>query len=321
MLSNVFDVNNIWIIIWFSLNVSLTLLNKAMMVFFGFKFPVIMSFIHMLFSSYLGWIISSDFDFIPKNDRLKKINEHPDYEKKTFFRVCLLSFIFTLNIIFGNSSLKYCSVAFVQVIRAIIPLTTMVLSIIFLKAQYTLVHYIACLVICIGVAFSCFGEINLTVTGLFVTIFGCFLSSMKSISIKMTLSGEFELHSLDLLSRISPISAIEMFFLAISTGEPQQMKTSNKYEPSIYCFFGVMISGIIAFFLNLTNFLATAHTSPLTVTIVGCIKQVFTIVLSVIIFDKSLTKLNWIGIIITTIGSLWYSLIKLQKASLKSLNN
>lgn len=274
-----------------------------------------MSFIHMLFSTYLGWIISADFDFIPQNERLKDIRSQPDYERKTFFRICLLSFIFTLNIIFGNSSLKFCSVAFVQVVRAIIPLVTMVLSILFLKAHYTMMQYLACFVICIGVAFSCFGEINLTPMGLFVTVFGCFLSSLKSITVKMSLSGQYELHSLDLLSRISPVSAIEMFLLAWNRGEPQQMKISDKYEASIYCFFGVMLSGVIAFFLNLTNFLATAHTSPLTVTIVGCIKQVFTIVLSVLIFDKRLTLLNWLGIIITTFGSLFYSLIKMQKPS------
>ncbi|OHT10742.1 putative phosphate translocator [Tritrichomonas foetus] len=313
MFSSGFDINSIWIFIWFLLNISLTLLNKGMMVFFGFKFPILISFIHMLFSTYLGWIISADFDFIPQNDKFKDIRSQPDYEKKSFMRICLLSFIFTLNIIFGNISLKYCSVAFVQVVRAIIPLITMILSIIFLKAHYSFVQWISCMVICIGVAFSCFGEINLTLTGLFVTVFGCFLSSLKSISIKMTLSGQYELHSLDLLSRMSPISAIEMFFLAIYKNEPQQIRESSKYEASIYCFFGVMLSGVIAFFLNLTNFLATAHTSPLTVTIVGCIKQVFTIVLSVLIFDKRLTMLNWIGIVITTLGSLWYSLIKLQK--------
>lgn len=313
MIAALFDVNHIWIFIWFLLNISLTLLNKAMMVFFGFKFPILMSFIHMLFSSYLGWIISADFDFIPQNEKFKDIRSQPGFEKKTFIRICLLSLIFTLNIVFGNSSLKYCSVAFVQVVRAIIPLITMVLSLIFLKAHYTFIQYVSCLVICIGVAFSCFGEINLTPVGLFVTVFGCFLSSLKSITVKLSLSGQYELHSLDLLARISPIAAIEMFFLALYKEEPEQMKKSDKFEASIYCFFGVMLTGVIAFFLNLTNFLATAHTSPLTVTIVGCIKQVVTIVLSVIIFDKRLTTLNWIGIVITTIGSLWYSLIKLQK--------
>ena len=63
----------------------------------------------------------------------------------------------------------------------------------------------------------------------------------------------------------------------------------------------------------MTNFLATYHTSPLTVTIVGCIKQITTIVISVFLFNKPLSKLNIIGIVVTTIGSTWYSLLGLKK--------
>jgi hypothetical protein len=43
------------------------------------------------------------------------------------------------------------------------------------------------------------------------------------------------------------------------------------------------------------------------------VKQVLTIVLSVLIFDKKLTMLNSFGVIVTTAGSLWYGLLKQKK--------
>ncbi|KAH0786893.1 putative Ribonuclease III [Histomonas meleagridis] len=188
----------------------------------------------------------------------------------------------------------------------------MILSVIFLRDKYAPTLYVSCFVICIGVALSCFGEINLTRYGFFVTIFGCFLSSAKSISVKKTLTGKYELHSFSLLERMSPISSIEMFSLILITGENQKILTSEKYTVSTVGILLVLLTGLIAFFLNLTNFLSTYYTSPLTVTIVGCLKQIITIVLSVIIFDKKLTKLNVVGIVVTMFGSLWYGILKLN---------
>ena len=45
----------------------------------------------------------------------------------------------------------------------------------------------------------------------------------------------------------------------------------------------------------------------------GCVKQVVTIFLSIIIFDKHITLLNAFGIFITALGSLWYGLLKFHK--------
>lgn len=224
-----------------------------------------------------------------------------------------LSFIFSLNIVCGNASLRHCSVSFVQVVRAIIPMTTMVLSVMFLRSKYTLSHYLSCFVVCIGVGFSCFGEINLTAFGFVITVVGCVLSSMKSISVKMSLTGAYELQPFDLLNRMSPIASIEIFALIVWNGEHKEMVASTQYQGTLWAILSVLFTGIVAFLVNLTNFLATFHTTPLTVTIVGCVKQVVTIGLSVLIFDKRLTVLNICGIALTTAGSLWYGLLKSRR--------
>ena len=304
MLDLLCDPSWLYISLWFGLNVSLTLLNKGVMVFGEFKFPITISLIHMVLSSVLSFIAKTCFGYNPGNNRPVEIEEIPEHGREVRRKVLMLSFLFALNIIFGNSSLHECSVAFVQVVRAIIPMMTMVMSVLFLKAQYTRMHYLACALVTVGVGLSCFGEINLTLRGLFITVTGCFLSSAKSIAIKMSLS---DIHSFDLLRMMSPVAAVEMLGLVFLSGEFTAIMNANV---SIGSLLVALLTGVFAFMLNLTNFLATFYTSPLTVTIVGCVKQVVTIILSVVIFDKQLTLLNTLGVIITTVGSLWYGLLK-----------
>jgi len=300
--------------LWFVLNIGLTLLNKSLMVFYGFKYEVMLSFIHQSISTFFSYFESQISKNSPKSQLTNSGTTRDEFEKVVTNRIIYLSLLFTLNIIFGNSSLRHCSVAFTQVVRAIIPILTMIFSSLFLSQKFSYQQILSCVVVCIGVAFSCFGEINLTATGLFITVFGCFLSAAKSVSIKQTLSGQYELQSADLLARMSPIAAIEMFVLILVQQENDQIVSpKSRYTVSWIGISGAILSGIIAYFLNLSNFLATHHTSPLTVTIAGCAKQVITIVLSVIIFDKTLTPMNTFGIVITTIGSLWYSLLGLKK--------
>ncbi|EAX97806.1 Phosphate/phosphoenolpyruvate translocator protein, putative [Trichomonas vaginalis G3] len=278
-----------------------------------------MSFMHQststFFSFFESTVLSKEND---KSVTIKNGIPIEQFEKTVMFRIVSLSLLFTLNIVTGNISLNYCSVAFTQVVRAIIPMITMVFSFFFLNQKYGMQHILSCLIISIGVALSCMGEINLTLRGFIITVIGCILSSAKSISIKLCLSGQYTLKSADLLARISPFSAIEMFVLACVDGEPQHLLgPKSKYKASVVCIGFSLLSGVMAYFLNLTNFLATQHTSPLTVTIAGCVKQIVTIVLSVMMFDKHLTTSNIIGIIITTIGSTWYSFIGLNNNNKK----
>jgi drug/metabolite transporter (DMT)-like permease len=289
-------------------------MNKSVMEFSQFRFPVTLSYLHQALSTFLCLFFTTICHYDPDSAKRRDFHDQPlDYEETIWRRVIALSLLFSLNIIFGNVSLRHCSVAFVQVVRAIIPMSTMIFSVLFLHSKYSALHYISCFVVCIGVAFSCFGEINLTTFGFFATVFGCFLSSLKSISVKLSLSGAYEIQPFNLLNRMSPISGMEMFVLILMAGEHKEMVSNQHYRGTLWPIFSVLITGIIAFFVNLTNFLATFHTSPLTVTIVGCVKQVVTIVISVIVFDKKLTMLNTFGVIVTTCGSLWYGLLKFTK--------
>lgn len=260
--------------------------------------------------SFFHQSIASALSFCEQQFHATKYIDSPsDYNRTVLIRIFFLSFLFSINIILANSALKECSVAFVQIFQSIIPLITMLISFVFLKIQYTIHHLISSIITCFGVALTCFGEISLTKLGFFITLSCCISSSLKGISIKLALSGDYQLQATELIARISPWAAIEMFFFSHITNEPENIFSSSTYTPNLYGTCLLLFSGVVAYFLNLLNFLATHYTSPLTMNIAGNVKQVLTIVISVFLFEKVLTPLNIVGIVISTIGSVYYSLI------------
>lgn len=217
--------------------------------FWSFKFPVLISFIHQsistLFSFAEGIIFNKGTRIYPNGITQEK------FEKTVMKRIVFLSFLFTMNIVIGNASLRYCSVAFTQVTLAIIPMLTLFFSVVFLGQKFTLSQFFACLAICIGVACSCFGEIGPTIKCLIYTVLGCVLSSAKSISAKKVLSDDYTLEPADLLARVSPFSAIEMFGLSCIYGEPSKIvDKGNEYKASWMCIIATIISGIMAYSLT-----------------------------------------------------------------------
>lgn len=304
----------IWLALWFLVNIVLTLLTKILMVTYSFKYPVTMSFVHQALTAFLSFLenLINSKDTEP---------ETPEKEQKSFKHVILLSILFALNIVFGNLSLYYCSVAFVQVVKSIVPITTMILSWTILHETFSIKTILSCVVICFGVALTCFSDTKLTITGLIVTLTTCFLSSLKKIFTKIVLSGENKISPQKLLISISPFSAIEIFLISLYRNEHISMiDPSSQYKKSFLCIFGVVLSGIIAYFLNLTNFYATKFASPLTMTIAGCLKQVITIFLSFLLFSSSISTLNRIGMCITIVGSLWYSLLEVKNSDKEDKN-
>ena len=296
----------LYISLWFMLSMALTILNKITLETMGFNYPTILSFFHLSFSTFISWISS----FFQKHEDTVDEETLNKKEKSLFYRISLLSLIFATQIICGNLSVSDCSVAFVQIVRTVIPFFTMVLSYLFFGSTFSIHHIFSCILVVSGVVLTCLNEINLTLIGLIIALVGCFLSAFKTVFTKYILSSNYAIPSAELVLRISPISAIETFGIILFSDEPDKIAGKDKKCFTWPLFIAICLSSLIAFFLNLSNFLATQHSSPLTMKVVGCVKQIATILVSIIIFRQKVTTLNVIGMSITIIGSIYYTLIK-----------
>lgn len=103
------------------------------------------------------------------------------------------------------------------------------------------------------------------------------------------------------------------------------------------CLIALLGNGIIAFLLNYVSFTANGKTSPLMMCVAGKLgvdvcadvvcshcqklgnmKQVMSIILSVLIFSLKVNWINGIGIILTLVGGAWYAVIEMERKKLSS---
>lgn len=69
----------------------------------------------------------------------------------------------------------------------------------------------------------------------------------------------------------------------------------------------VVLSAVVAFFLNLCNFVVTKRTSAVTLQVLGNVKVVFSIGVSLLIFGNSVSSFSAAGCVITLAGVYAYN--------------
>jgi uncharacterized membrane protein len=300
----------VWVFIWFALNVALAVLMKVVFSGSKFKFPVIMSTVHMIVSAILSQIVMSTGS-IPKQE----INEEGTRRLRYFV------VLFCLNIAFGNIAVEIVNLALSQLVRSAIPIFIMVISRFVLNTTPTLSVILSVFPIVIGVGMAAYGDVELTVISFALLILGNIFAALKVVVTNKSLT-QYKLHPMVMLAKLSPASSVVMFAFAIMNGEVTRFaQVYQDIDFMTYMF--VVLSGVMAFFLNWTNFLANMHTSPLTMSVLGNVKQALIIVLSLVLFQTSIKMLSAIGVTITMAGMMLYTYltyIEKQKAAAAKQN-
>lgn len=283
-----------YLVLWFIMNVVITLYCKAVFSVYKFPYPIIMTTIHLIFT-YLGvQLCNAAGLFVPK--------ALPSSHYPT---ILWFSVIFTANIWLSNASLMAVSVNLHQVVRTTIPLFTMIISAFVWNEKYPLTVLPSVLLVIVGVAATVKGDLDFDAFGMTIVVLGCLLSSLKGLMTQKTQVGALGLSSLDLLRYLCPLAILELLLLAFITGE--FTKLSGNADLSQMMIFHLVSLGVVAFGLNFVSFRSAALLNPLTLNIAGNVKQILTSLLSIYLFGGSLTLVLLVGIIVTAIGAFWYT--------------
>lgn len=311
--SRLLDSGMVWLVLYFILNLALTLYNKIILSLFQFPFPWTLTAIHTLCGAIGSYLLWSWGIFTPA-----KLGERENMVMLMF------SVLYTINIAISNVSLNLVTVPFHQVVRAMTPVFTIILSVGFLQKSYSGMTYLSLLPVVAGVAFATFGDYDYTAMGFFLTVLGTVLAAIKTVVTNRVQVGRLKLHPLDLLLRMSPLAFCQTLVYSYVTGEMSQVKAFVTTSFSWSLAFALFANGIIAFFLNVVSFTANKKTSALTMTVAGNVKQVLSIILAVIIFKLNITITNAAGILLTLIGGAWYTNVEMAekaKRDKSSLSN
>ncbi|KAF9366636.1 UAA transporter [Mortierella sp. NVP85] len=300
------DTSYSWLAMYFFLNLALTIYNKAILSTFHFGFPWTLTGIHTFCSGVGAYLMARMGYFTPA-----QLGEQENMVMLMF------SILYTFNIAISNVSLNEVSVAFHQVVRAMTPVFTIAISLLFYRKRYSSKTYLSLVPLLLGVYMATVGDYSYTAMGFFLTVLGTVLAAVKTVVTNRIQVGKLKLHPLDLLLRMSPLAFVQTVIFSWMKGELDEVVSWCKTEISYKLVLALTVNGIIAFLLNYVSFTANKKTSALTMTVAANVKQVLSIVIAVVVFNTKIGFLNGLGIVMTLLGGACYSYVDLREKALR----
>lgn len=291
------------ILAWYITNIFTVVLNKYLFQIMEFKFPLTLTALHMLISTFGSFAALKIFRVVPL------ISVPKD---RVFKTIIPLGIVFCVNIILGNISLRWIPVSFMQTVKSSVPAFTVVLQT-FLLGQYSSkLTYMSLIPVVGGVALASFTEVNFQMIGFLAALVSSLTTATQSVVSAMLLGGTLKLDSLNLLYYMAPVSFIFILPFALYAEYTPVMEYDVAAHGGNEVYFYLFISGLVAYLLNICVFFAIKSTSALTMTVFGNLKVVAVIGISVMIFKNEVTWWNGLGCFVATVGIIWYNAIEYQ---------
>ncbi|XP_047164084.1 probable sugar phosphate/phosphate translocator At3g11320 [Vigna umbellata] len=283
---------------WYSSNIGVLLLNKYLLTNYGFRFPVFLTTCHMLLCSLLSYVISVT-DMVP----LQSLRSQAQ-----FWKIVALSVVFSFSVVCGNVSLRFIPVSFNQAIGATTPFFTAVFAYAVTSKREAWVTYATLLPVATGVIIASGGEPSFHLFGFVICISSTAARAFKSVLQDILLSSEGEkLNSMNLLLYMAPIAVMVLLPATLFMEGNVVGITIDLARKDIRIFWYLLLSSSLAYFVNLTNFLVTKHTSALTLQVLGNAKGAVAVVISILIFKNPISTMGMFGYALTVIGVILYS--------------
>ncbi|XP_057754783.1 probable sugar phosphate/phosphate translocator At3g11320 isoform X1 [Arachis stenosperma] len=287
------------VISWYSSNIGVLLLNKYLLSNYGFKYPVFLTMCHMMMCSLLSFIAISIMQVVP----LQNIQS-----RRQFAKICFLSLVFCFSVVCGNISLNYIPVSFNQAIGATTPFFTAVFAYFMTSKREAWVTYCTLLPVVGGVIIATGGERSFHLFGFLICVSSTAARAFKSVLQSILLSSEGEkLNSMNLLLYMAPIAMLVLFPATLLMEKNVIGTTVDLARNDIRIVWYLLFSSSLAYFVNLTNFLVTKHTSALTLQVLGNAKGAVAVVVSILIFKNPISVIGMMGYALTVTGVILYS--------------
>jgi solute carrier family 35 protein E3 len=228
-----------------------------------------------------------------------------------------LCFAFCGNVLLPNLSLAHSSVTFYQLCRILVTPGTAILNFFIYQVMISRNQALAIVPICLGIATTTYSDLSekasdqtTSIIGVIFAFSGVIVSAIYVIWMGRYFKS-FSVSSLQLLYNQAPISVILLFiFIPYIDTIPPLNEISTQQIGMI------MLSGMFAILINMSQFYIVHGTSALTSTIVGHLKTCSIVTLGWVT-GGTMRGMSVLGVAIAVIGIIQYSaVIHMQKAKL-----
>lgn len=284
---------------WYSSNIGVLLLNKYLLSNYGFKYPIFLTMCHMTACSLFSYIAIAWLKVVPMQTVRSRLQ---------FLKIAALSLVFCGSVVSGNVSLRYLPVSFNQAVGATTPFFTAVFAYLMTVRREAWITYITLIPVVTGVIIASGGEPSFHLFGFIMCIGATAARALKSVLQGILLSSEGEkLNSMNLLLYMAPIAVVLLLPATILMEENVVGITLALAREDFKIIWYLLFNSSMAYFVNLTNFLVTKHTSALTLQVLGNAKGAVAVVVSILIFKNPVSVTGMLGYTLTVIGVILYS--------------
>ncbi|KAI0435122.1 integral membrane protein [Xylaria sp. FL1042] len=238
--------------------------------------------------------------------------------RTTIREVVPLSIAMSLNVILPNLSLAYSSITFYQVARILLTPTVATMDFFLYHTILPGNAIVALVPACVGVGVVSYYDslpsenANVKTTSSIGVIFafsGIFASSLYTVWIK-SYQRKLQISSMQLLFNQAPVSAFLLLYVIpfVDTFPTWPQVPLNQWLM-------ILMSGIFAALINLSQFFIIGQTGPVSSTVVGHLKTCLIVALGWVTSGRSVGDKSIIGVFVAVGGIISYSIVMLRSTA------
>lgn len=297
--------------LWIILSAVVILFNKYILSVYGFPYPIALTMTHMAFCSAIAFALVRVFKVVEPSEGMTR-ETYRD-------RVAPIALLFAISLWASNTAYVYLSVAYIQMLKALSPVTVYGIGCAIGLEKFTARRLGNLGVVTLGVMIASYGELNFNMFGFCVQLLAVVVEACRIVSVQIVLGkANLKLNPITTLYYVSPASFV---FLLVPFALLEMPKIVYGYEVthSVHYQAGIMLGNAsCAFLLNLALYLLIGRTSALTLNVSGVIKDMFLIGISAAVFESPISATQLVGSLVAFSGVCYYNYAKLNEAQRKA---
>jgi solute carrier family 35 protein len=183
-----------------------------------------------------------------------------------------LAIIYFGNLLFGLGGTKSLNLPMFTVLRRFSILMTLYGELYILRNKKSLIIQLSIYLMVFGAIIAALDDLTFDFYGYVFIMLNNFFTAANGIYTKKKLNSSI-LNEFDILYYNALFALVPMIVLSFYSGEVEKLKNYDGWSSPGFWFFFV-ISSLMAFVLNYSWMLCTKYNSPLTTTVIGCLKHI-----------------------------------------------
>lgn len=233
----------------------------------------------------------------------------PSWDSSVAIRVAPLTIVYICVIIFNPLFLQHVEITTYHFAHSLIIAFSLLFSYLMLRVEQHQRIVSACVIIMFGTSIGAMGNLNFSLVGAFYSISWPAIVALYGIYVKKTLLAlRNDVWALVQYNTIMSIAI--MVPLVMLSGELHDIFSTVWFWDEFGFWLQMLITAMTGFAVNIAMLLLLMQTSPLTLIVASVCKTSIQALVVAVIFGNRMTLLNLSGMLITLVGSAYYSYIR-----------